>query len=259
MSSIKKALIYKDIKELFSSKQIWIPMIIVPLVLSVILPIIMIFLGGYGNFSDIDQLLKIIPMNAEIKGNSQRIIYIVMNYIFPVLFLIIPIMSSSIIGASSIVGEKERKTLETILYTPIDIKELFLSKAIGILIPSYIVTVISFFLFGIVINIGGIMYFGKLIFPNVKWLILLFWLCPAITTLGLLFIILISAKASNFQESQQMVGFIVIPVVLLMVGQGTGLFLLDTPLLLILGACIILIDIFLFKKVSKSFSIEKLI
>jgi ABC-type Na+ efflux pump permease subunit len=102
-----------------------------------------------------------------------------LNYVFPVFFLLIPIMTSSIIGASSFVGEKEHKTMESLLYTPISIRELFFAKVVGSAVPAFVITLLSSVMFGIVMNIGGFIYFGNLVFPNFKWLILIFWVSPA--------------------------------------------------------------------------------
>ena len=46
-------------------------------------------------------------------------------------------MISSVVAASSFVGEKERKTLESLLYTPIDIASLFWGKLLSAFIPAY--------------------------------------------------------------------------------------------------------------------------
>jgi ABC-type Na+ efflux pump permease subunit len=261
MNNITKAIIAKDIKEIFSSKQIYIPMIIVPIIFTIVIPTVLI-IGAKYNVNTINGMDMMVKNLSSILGNltpSQQIIYIALNYMFPPLFLIIPLMCSSIIGASSIVGEKERKTLETILYTPIDIKDLIFSKVIAIFIPSYTITIISFILFGIVMNIGGITYFDKLIFPNLSWIILLLWICPGITFLGLLLIVITSAKASNFQEAQQMSGLIVVPIVFLVVGQASGLFLLNNLILIMAGIIVLIVDIILFDKITKSFDIEKLL
>ncbi len=49
---------------------------------------------------------------------NQMMIVLILGYMFAPMFLIMPLMIASIIGADSIVGEKERKTLEALLYTP---------------------------------------------------------------------------------------------------------------------------------------------
>ncbi|MCL4560205.1 MAG: ABC transporter permease subunit [Chloroflexi bacterium] len=45
-------------------------------------------------------------------------------------------MLSTIIGAVSFVGEKERKTLEALIYTPARDSELFLGKVLAGVVPS---------------------------------------------------------------------------------------------------------------------------
>ena len=48
----------------------------------------------------------------------------------PLFFLIVPIMASSVMAASSFVGEKEKHTLETLLYSPLSLRQLFQSKVL---------------------------------------------------------------------------------------------------------------------------------
>ncbi len=261
MKSAQKVMIYKDVKEVLGSSQLFLPMLIVPLVFVLILPIALLIGAQFGNsgINGMDQLIKIFAATTSFDNDAQLLVYIGVNYLFPSFFLLIPIMAASILGASSFVGEKERKTLESLLYTPMSIRELFSAKVVGTFVPAYAVTLFSFIIFGIVVNIGGWFYFGKLIFPTLKWLIIILWLSPAVTLLGIIFMVLVSAKAATFQEAQQMSAFIVLPIILLVVGQSTGLFLLNEIILLTLGAMILIADYFLMGIATKKFSPEKLI
>ncbi|GAA0121485.1 MAG: ABC transporter permease subunit [Clostridium argentinense] len=264
MSKISRALIYKDIKDITSSKQILIPMIIVPLIFVIIFPTAVLLLLNFlpdvtKTMNGFDALIDKLPYTYKTLTNEQMVLTVLTNYLFPSFFLLIPIMCSTLIGASSFVGEKEHKTMETLLYTPISIEELFRAKLLGVFIPTYIITLICSIIFGIIINIGGLTYFHKLIFPNIKWIILILYLTPSIALLGLTFTILISAKSKTFQEAQQIAGLIVLPIILLAVGQITGIFLLTNIMLIIIGTIIIIIDYILLKKIAKNFTAENLI
>lgn len=261
MQAAQKTVIYKDVKEVVGDKQMLIPMIITPLIMMMVLPAVLMIGAKFGvsGINGMDIMLKRLSRQLLHLNSSQMIIEIGVNYIFPALFLLIPIMSSSIIAASSFVGEKERKTLETLLYTPINIKELFTAKIIGAIIPSYAVALLSVIVFGIIVNIGGWYYFGKLIFPNVKWVLLIIWVAPAVTVLGVFFMVMISAKADTFQEAQQSSVFIVLPVIFLLIGQATGLFFLNEFMLICIGSVIYCIDCILIKNAAKKFVLEKLI
>lgn len=261
MKASQKAMIYKDIKEITGDKQVLLPMLIVPLIMMMVLPAGLMIGARYGvtGINGMDLMMKRFSNLLHYENQSQFIVELGVNYMFPVLFLLIPIMASCIIGASSFVVEKEKKTIETLLYTPMTIKDLFISKVLGTLVPAYAVALISALFFGIIVNAGGLFYFGKLIFPNIKWIILIIWVAPAATLLGISFMVLISAKVHTFQEAQQMSVFIVLPVIMLLIGQMTGLLLLNSVVMIILGAALYIIDLILIRSAVNRFTPEKLL
>lgn len=261
MKSVQKAIIYKDLKEITSSKQMLIPMTVVPLVMMMVLPIVLMVGARFGvsGLNGMDNMIKNFKNVFTFENESQLIIELAVNYMFPALFLLIPIMASSIIGASSFVGEKERKTMESLLYTPLSVKQLFTAKVIGTAIPAYLLSLISFVVFGIIVNIGGWFYFERLIFPNMKWIILVIWVTPAATILAIAFMVIVSAKAETFQEAQQMTGLIVVPVILLLIGQISGLFMVNSLILIGLGAVLYVVGYVLIRNAAGKFVPEKLI
>ncbi|MBV4420431.1 ABC transporter permease subunit [Clostridium tyrobutyricum] len=264
MSKSEKALIYKDINEIITSKRVIIPMTIVPIIMVVIIPLVILISANYigkdlSIFTKMAPLIKKLPSEYAAYNPSQLLIKIIMNLIFPSYFLIIPIMCSGVIGASSFVGEKEHKTMESLLYTPISMERLLRAKILGVFVPSYIITLISFIIFGILFNIGGFIYFSKLIFPDAKWLIIILWISPAINLLSLIFTVLVSAKSETFQEAQQVSGLLVIPIILVLVGQMTGVFLISKSVMIIGGGVILILDYILIKRISSRFIPERLI
>ncbi|MFZ5987943.1 MAG: ABC transporter permease subunit [Bacillota bacterium] len=261
MKQVQKAIIYKDMREITASKQMLIPMVVVPLIMMMVLPAVLLIGARFGitGINGMDFMVRNLKDKFNFENNSQLIVELGVNYMFPALFLLIPIMASSIIGASSFVGEKERKTLESLLYTPMSVRQLFTAKVVGTAIPAYVVALISVIAFGIIVNIGGWFYFGRLIFPNLKWIILVIWVAPAVTVLGIAFMVIVSAKANTFQEAQQMSGLIVVPVLLLLIGQVSGLFMINNLILLGLGAALYVVDYVLIKNAAGKFVPEKLL
>lgn len=264
MNRSEKALIYKDLNEIKSSKQVILPMTIVPVVLAVLIPLAVLigasFIGNDSNtIRQLGPLIEKLPSEYASYNSAQLLIKVVINYMFPSYFLIIPIMCSGIIGASSFVGEKEHKTMETLLYTPISMEQLLRAKILGVFIPAYIITLISFIMFGIVVNIGGFIYFGGIIFPDIKWLIIILWISPAINLISLIMTVMVSAKSKTFQEAQQVSGILVLPVMLILVGQMTGVLMLSNLVMLIAGAVLLILDYILIKRISSKFIPEKLV
>jgi ABC-type Na+ efflux pump permease subunit len=264
MNRSEKALINKDLNEITSSKQVIMPMIIVPTILAIIIPLAILisasFIGSNASIiREFGPLIKKLPSEYAAYNPAQLLIKIIINYMFPSYFLIIPIMCSGVIGASSFVGEKEHKTLETLLYTPISMEQLLRAKILGVFIPSYMITLLSFVIFGIIINIGGFIHFGGFIFPDLKWLIIILWISPAINLLSLILTVMVSAKSKTFQEAQQVSGLLVLPVILILVGQMTGVLMLSATIMFIAGIVLLILDYILIKKISSKFIPEKLI
>lgn len=264
MNRNEKALIHKDINEILSSRRVILPMTIVPIVLIVIIPLAILIGANYiGNnssmFTQIAPLIKKLPSEYKTYTPAQLLIKVTLNFMFPSYFLMIPIICSGVIGASSFVGEKEHKTLESLLYTPISMEQLLRAKILGVFVPSYMVTLISFIVFGIIFNVGGFIYFGGLIFPDIKWLIIILWISPAVNLLSLIFTVLVSSKSETFQEAQQVSGLLIIPVIIVLVSQMTGVLLLSKVVMFIGGAVFFILDYILIKRVSSKFVPEKLI
>lgn len=257
-----KALVRKDIRAITASIQLWLPMLIVPLIIGVTMPAILIWLASrvelrsIGNIGFLLDSLDIlsssgqIPELASMATDNHRIVYYLALYMFAPLFLIIPVMASSILTANSFAGEKERKTLEGLLFTPISMDTLFKGKVLAALIPSILLSWITFLIYGIIANILMYPMFGAMMFPNWNWIILVLWVVPSCSLMVILLNVLISAKVRGFQEAYQLGGLIVIPLLALIAGQASGMLLISPVLLLLIGAALLLISLVLLRLVA---------
>ncbi|WP_336781085.1 ABC transporter permease subunit [Paenibacillus illinoisensis] len=257
-----KALVRKDIRAITASIQLWLPMLIVPLIIGVTMPAILIWvasrveLRSIGNIGFLLDSLDIlsssgqIPELASMATDNHRIVYYLALYMFAPLFLIIPVMASSILTANSFAGEKERKTLEGLLFTPISMDTLFKGKVLAALIPSILLSWITFLIYGIIANILMYPMFGAVMFPNWNWIILVLWVVPSCSLMVILLNVLISAKVRGFQEAYQLGGLIVLPLLALIAGQASGMLLISPVLLLLIGAALLLISLVLLRLVS---------
>lgn len=257
-----RALVRKDIRSVTASVQLWLPMLIVPLIIGIIMPSALLWaasrmeLRSLGNISFLLESLDAlthggqIPQLASMPTDNHRIVYYLAMYMFAPLFLIIPVMASSILTANSFAGEKERKTLEGLLFTPISMNTLFKGKVLAALIPSILLSWITFLIYGIIANILMYPMFGTLMFPNLNWIILVVWVVPACSLMVILLNVLISAKVRGFQEAYQLGGLIVLPLIALVAGQASGMLLIGPWMLLMIGAVLMLISVVLLRLVT---------
>lgn len=259
--SIFIAMLKKDLRVLLGQRQALYAMIIAPLFFSIILPVMLVgmTLLDPSSATGLEALFAAIPAELEhLPPDLQQLMMLIDNML-PGYFLMIPIMSGSILAASGFVTEREHKTMEALFYTPLSVGKLLAAKLFAALIPSLLVSWLSALLTGLTINIACLFLRGIAPFPTRIWWLILFWLLPIFASLGLTFSVLVSAGSKSFQEAQQKSGMLVVPLILLMVGPMAGLFSFTIPGFALLGAILLLFEIVLLFLVRKRFSVEKLI
>jgi ABC-type Na+ efflux pump permease subunit len=256
------AIVRKDLKVAIQNKGVVLPIIILPLILFVGFPWIMVYVSYLAettgeSVSNIGQMLERMPAGLlhELNGytSSQQFIVFSLVYLLAPMFLIMPLMVSSVLAADSFAGEKERKTLEALLYTPTTDRELFAAKLLGSWTAAVAVALLSFIIYAIMVNAAGWQSIGHLFFPNWMWIALVIWVTPAVAGLGLVAMVFASARAQGFQDAYQTGGLVVLPVLALMIGQVSGVMYFSLGVVMLVGLVIWLIDAVLLWFASKSF------
>ncbi len=261
MNRMQLALMKKDIRGITSNKQVFSVMLIVPLALTIILPSIFVFVTVLvpDTTSDFQKLLEMLPSTEQIGNQKQMILGLLLNKIMPVFFLMIPIMASSVMAASSFVGEKEKHTLETLLYSPLSLKQLFQSKILASFSVSMMVSFISFAAMIVVMEIEVLLLTGSAVMPDLSWMIIMLLIAPSISLVAISITVRGSAKAQTIEEAQQRAVFLVFPIIALVIGQFTGIIMVSTWILLGLGIVLPLIAALLVKGSVGKFTYEKLL
>ncbi len=248
-----KAIVRRDLLAVVRSKGVMLPLILVPIVLMIIMPAAM---GRFGpamteipgaNVPDVAQLLEIMPESMlaqyERYNTDQLLIIFTLVYMFAPMFLIMPLMVASVVAADSFAGEKERNTLEALIYTPTTDLELFTGKVLSAWVPALLVSLVGFVLYGLTVNISAWPTMQEIFFPNATWLVLVFWVAPGAAGLGLGATVLVSSRVNSFQEANQIAGVVVLPIVILVIAQASGVMYLSLALTVVLGIVIWLIAI----------------
>ena len=261
--SIFLAMLRKDLRVLLKQRQIIITMSVLPLMMSVFLPLMFIFMlfrgsadfeaaGGEVLFANVPEELLHLP------GELQQLMML-LNNLLPGYFLMIPIMCGSVLAAGSFVTEREHKTMEALLYSPLSLRQLLLAKLSAALVPALAVSWGSALLTALAINIPCYLLRGITPFPTPIWWVILLWLLPIFAGIGLSFSVLISASAQTYQEAQQKSALIVMPLLLLILGPLLGFFTFNAANFIMLGAILLLILGVLLALVVRGFKVEKLI
>jgi ABC-2 type transport system permease protein len=127
-------------------------------------------------------------------------------------FLLMPMMMPVYIAAYSIIGEKETKSLEPLLATPISVWELLVGKSLAAVIPSVVLTWLSF----VVLIVGGYFIMPESVFLAMirpVWIVGMALLSPLLALLSVFSGVIVSSRMNDPRAAQQVTGIFVVPVI----------------------------------------------
>ena len=256
------AVMAKDLTAIRRSKGVMLPMVIVPTLLLVVLPAVVGLAARNAHAPDISHVLRSLPGNIAKPilrvPEAERLVTLVDGYLLAPLFLIVPLMVASVLAADAFAGEKERKTLETLLHLPIPERDLFYAKVLGAFVPAVLISWVGFVAFAVVVNTTAWSVTHHLIVPTRLWLVMIFWVAPAVAALGLGVMVRVSARAKSTQEANQLGGAVILPLIFLAVGQSTGLLLVTMPVAIAIGAGVWAIALFLVTRGAQRFTRDRI-
>jgi ABC-2 type transport system permease protein len=220
-----RTLIKKEWAEVFKNRWVIFSVIFLPLLFTAI-PLIMLAITGRSGVSDLStdlpaQFTQMCPYGTPSGVCFQ--VYLISQ--FMVLFLMTPVIIPINIAAYSIVGEKTTRSLEPLLATPITTAELLTGKNLAAVIPAVLATWGGFFLY----LIGGFIIAGAApmiaTLSNAVWWIAIFVIGPLMAVLSVNFSLMVSSRVTDPRSAEQLSTVIILPVLLLFLGQVSGFFI----------------------------------
>lgn len=242
----------KDLASVIRNRGVRVPLLAAPTVILVVLPVLLvtggelISAGAPGALSDpggagavfADRFTPEAAQQATgIVGAGSFTAFILEVFLAP-LYLLIPLMVATVIAADSFAGERDRGTLEALLHTPTSDAELFTAKFLAAWLPAMAVSWGGFVVYSVVANVVAWPQIGHVFFPNRTWLVLALFVTPGIAALGLGLMVIVSSRVQSLQAAHQFGSLVVLPIVLLLIGQVSGAILLDLRAVLLLGAMV---------------------
>jgi len=153
---------------------------------------------------------------------------------FLILFMLTPITGAMSLAAHAVVGEKQNRTLEPLLATPLTTIELLVAKVLGALLPTLAISTT-----GLVLYVLGIVLWQPQMavaaLLTARTLVLMLLVGPAAALVSLQSAIVISSRVNDPRTAQQFGVLIVIPLTLVFVGQLIGAFWLPVWMLVVIG------------------------
>lgn len=237
---IIRAIVRRDLRLVRRSKAIMTPLIVLPILLMIVFPTLLAFLPDLltGEGQQAAEIFKELPgplKNQFGEFTQETWLRLIHSQLLAPLMLLVPFMVANVIAADGFAGERERKTLEALLYTPATDGELFTAKLLAAWIPAILIAFVGAFIYAVIVNLTAWPVMGRVFFPDVTWLVLVIWMAPAFAALGLAGMLVVSLRVRGMQEATQLGGLFVLPVIALVVAEVRGAVLLGPWLALVAG------------------------
>ncbi|MCL3837120.1 ABC transporter permease subunit [Aeromicrobium duanguangcaii] len=253
-----RALMVKDWIELRRNRQTLSPVLMLPIVFALLLPATMIAATrqpeALARLDFINSYLESLP--PAIAADPTRAM---VEYFMAPIFLMIPVVVATVLATAAFVGEKERDTLEGLLFTPLTDRELVIGKILVSWIPAVTVTWLSTVIYTAVVAMFARPWQDGWVFPNATWLVLVGVIAPLVSFFAIGCIVLISHRASTLQGAQAVAGLLVLPVILLIMSQATGAMAFDRGVVVVVGVLAAIGDLVVFHLAVRRFDRDRVV
>lgn len=158
------------------------------------------------------------------------------------LLVLAPVAASMSVAAYTVIGEKQARTLEPLLATPITTFELLAAKVLGALLPAIALTIACFAAYA-----AGIAALAQ---PGVVRILLaprslgvFFLLGPLASLAALQLAVCVSSRVNDARSAQQIGALIILPIAGALIAQLTGSMLLTMKVIAVAALALAIVNI----------------
>jgi ABC-2 type transport system permease protein len=238
-----RALLAKEFLDIARNRAALVPVALVTLV-SLAIPFIVILIvpaltgQPLGEDAALARLGAAIAPHVDIAPDIAVETFLFQQFLL--LFLLTPITAAMSLAAHAIVGEKQARTLEPLLATPLTTVELLVAKVLGALVPTLAVSAA-----GLALYFLGIALFAHAgvfaAMATARTVILVVFVAPATALASLQTAIVISSRVNDARTAQQFGVLIVFPLTAIFLAQFSGVVLVTAPMLLLVGVGLLVV------------------
>ncbi|PYR01320.1 MAG: hypothetical protein DMF97_07975 [Acidobacteria bacterium] len=185
-----------------------------------------------ANDSDLAKVSLVLGLRDDLSGEARIQLFLFQQFLM--LFMLIPVTGAMALAAHSVVGEKQARTLEPLLATPITTFELLVAKVLGALLPTLAIAAA-----GLGLYFGGIVLLAAAgvarAMANARTAVLVALVGPAAALVALQTAIVISSRVNDPRTAQQFGVLIIVPLSALLVAQFIGTLWLSPAALALIG------------------------
>jgi ABC-2 type transport system permease protein len=229
------ALLAKELAELRRHRVALVPVLILavttvamPFFIALVIPMIVGEpLSGDPEFA---RAVKHGSDRGESQMSDEAAVQVFIFQQFMLLQLLIPVTGAMAFAGYSLVGEKQGRTLEPLLATPITTAELLIAKGLGALLPS-----LAIMLGALAVYMAGMLAFAAPhVFPavmNGRAALLVLGFGPIGALVALQIAVIVSSRVNDPRTAQQFGALLILPITFVFVMQFNGALRLTIPVI----------------------------
>lgn len=100
---------------------------------------------------------------------------------------------------------------------------------------------------------------GRHYFPTLNWWVLMTLVVPTVAVFVTGCVVWVSARVSTYQAANSISGFIVLPAILLGIGQLTGAMIAEPMVFGVIGLALAGLDVLLMFSIARTFNRERVV
>lgn len=235
-----RTIIDKEWEEIIKNRSVFWSLVLLPVILTVLFLAVFFFMNlEFQRTGTVSANGDIPPYLAGYEPRDA--IQIMMLNQFLVYFLMAPLALPIYIAAYSIIGEKQTRSLEPLLATPIKTWELLLGKSVAAVVPAVVAAWLSYGAFAF-----GATFFSSPVVMEVilspMWLLSMALLSPLFGLLSVMVGVIASARMNDPRAAQQWSALFIVPVVALGMGLMFGVISMSLWLVLLASLAVAVAD-----------------
>jgi ABC-2 type transport system permease protein len=242
-----RALLKKELLEVARNRAVLIPVVIAAIVFLLLPFVIAIVIPAatgrpLGSDRGLERISRALGPNLTLSPSGRVQLFLFQQFL--IVFLLMPVTGAMALAAHAIVGEKQARTLEPLLATPLTTFELLVAKVVGALLPTLAISTVGLSLYGLIIAMvaePGVL--RAMVSPTT--LILIFGVGPLCALVSLQTAIVVSSRVNDARTAQQFGVLIVIPATGLVIAQVTGAVWLTASMMTLIAAGLFVVWILL--------------
>ena len=237
----------KEVLDLMRNRVALVPVVLVALIALAMPFVIAIAVPAVthqplGADADLVRISRIVEAGDRVSDSGRVELFLFQQFL--IVFLLMPITGAMSLAAHAIVGEKQARTLEPLLATPISTFELLIAKVLGALVPTMAISnaALAVYFIGIAATAEPGVLQAML---TLRTLLLVAVVAPLCALVSLQFAVVVSSRVNDPRTAQQFGVLIILPLTALLVAQFTGSMWLTNSTIVLVGGALLIVWVLL--------------